>query len=615
MATAVGNSATATVVSRAASTRSLPCALLIGLVFLLPHLVRIARLGSYREYTPFSVTTVSNVVWDESFLYGAQANTMLQQHRRADDTDSWEHRDSFFPYSILPLSAEVAVAEVMAPGRPREGLKRAQILFHFVFPCLMGWLLMELFDICGVPVSISAALALLVMVSAFSARTLMAGFLDTFVRQSGDAIGTTLQASRNPNPGVSFVLLLCAMHLLMRAFCTPRRRSFVLAGIVGSLLFYAYPFHAVAWTVACFLLAMLSWWPAAGIPRRSGYTLLATAIGAVPYFLWTHASRVSGAYTQRMLRLGMYYSHKISPAAAHLTELWSVTLLALLTGWLLMRRSLPSSPHRDRTHAAVVITTAVGFGGIAGLDLQVVTGFNIQAEFHYTHMVIQPAAAMLVCLLIATLLARTTVRPLLGRIAFAGLLLACAAAQIDAATHTAPFHKLDPADKALFDWLDAHTAPGDVVATTNLRLCIEMPLYTRNRLLFVNGTRSPGTDLELLDRLLLTDRLAGVSMPRLISQLRHDDPVPDGVHQAGYGSYLAVQRPFMDLGAESLTEPAIATAAERFQNMDVAQQLRRFRVNYVYAEGQDSPVAPVGWTLMPVLRTENGMLWRLSAQR
>lgn len=615
--------------------RFLPCALLIGLVFLVPHLVRIARLGSFREYTPYSVTTVSNVVTDESFLYGAQANTMLQQHRRADDTDSWEHRDSFFPYSILPLSAEAAVAEVMAPGHPREGLKRAQIVFHFVFPCLMGWLLMALLDVrgadvsgpgvsgpgvsdqdrSGLPVSLSAALALLVMVSAFSARTLTAGLLDTLTNRGSEGIANTLQASRNPNPGVSFVLLLCAMHLLLRAFRNRSLRTFAVAGIVGSLLFYAYTFYAVSWSVACILLAVLSLWPAAGIPRHSFCTLLTTSIGALPYFLWTHASRISGAYTERMLRLGMYYSHGISPAAAHITEVWSATLLALLVGWLLLRRTEPSSPQRDRTHAAVVITTAVGFGGIAGVDMQIVTGFNIQAEFHYTHMVIQPAAALLGCLLAATLLARTNVRPWLGRIAFAGLLLACTASQIDAAIHTAAFHRLHPADKALFDWLESHTAPGDVVATTNLRLCLEMPLYTHNRLLVVNGTRSAGTDEELLDRLLLANRLAGASLSRVTSQLHHDDPVPDGVHNHGYPSYLFEQSPLLDLGTRGLTQAALAAALERFQQMNPAQELQRFRVDYLYTRKEETPVAPTGWTLDPVLRTEDGTLWHLAAQR
>jgi hypothetical protein len=650
MQTAVGNSATETVIARTTRTRFLPYALLIGLVFLVPHLVRIAILGSFREYTPYSVTSVSNVVTDESFLYGAQANTMLQQHRRADDTDSWEHRDSFFPYSVLPLAAEAVVAEGMAPGHPREGLKRAQILFHFVFPCLMGWLLMAFLHLAGpdrtgadrtgadragpyvaapdlsgpyvfgkqpsgATVSVSAALALLVMVSAFSARTLTAGLLDALTSRGNDGIANTLQASRNPNPNVSFVLLLCAMHLLLRAFRTRSIPIFVAAGLVGSLLFYAYSFYAVSWSVACLLLASLSLWPVARIPRLFRCTLLATLLGALPYLLWMHASKVSGAYTARMLRLGMDYSRGISPAAAHITEFWSATLLALLAGWLLLWRTRSPSAQLDRMHAAVLITTALGFGGIAGLNMQLVTGFNIQAEFHYTHMVIQPAAALLASLLVATLLAPTGVRPWLGRVAFAVLLLACTASQVNAGIHSAIFHKLQPADKALFDWLESHTAPGDVVATTKLRLCLEMPLYTHNRLLATNGTRSAGTDQELLDRLLLANRLAGTSLPRLASRLRGDDPVPDGIHFAGYGSNLFERSPLLNLGTRGLTEAAVASALERFQQMNPTQELQRFRVNYLYTQKQETPVAPSGWTLEPVLRTEDGTLWHMAVQR
>ena len=229
-------------------------------------------------------------------------------------------------------------------------------------------------------------------------------------------------------------------------------------------------------------------------------------------------------------------------------------------------------------------------------------------------MVIQPAAVLLACLLIATLLARTSPPPWLGRVAFAGLLLACTASQINAAIHTAAFHKLHAADKALFDWLESHTAPADVVATSNLRLCLEMPLYTHNRLLVANGTRSSGSDEELLERLILANRLAGTSPSRLAAELRGDDPAPDGVHIAGYASYLFEQSPLLNQGTHGLTNAALAAALERFQTMNAAQELQRFRVNYLYTRPEDAPMAPTGWTLQPVLRTEDGTLWQLSAQ-
>ena len=34
-------------------------------------------------------------------------------------------------------------------------------------------------------------------------------------------------------------------------------------------------------------------------------------------------------------------------------------------------------------------------GGLAGMNMQVVTGFNIQAEHHYPHMVLQPLGLLL----------------------------------------------------------------------------------------------------------------------------------------------------------------------------------------------------------------------------
>jgi hypothetical protein len=54
--------------------------LIFGSLFLLPHWVRIAEIGSYQAYSPFTSHSYSSVVWDESFLYAAQANYSLTRN-------------------------------------------------------------------------------------------------------------------------------------------------------------------------------------------------------------------------------------------------------------------------------------------------------------------------------------------------------------------------------------------------------------------------------------------------------------------------------------------------------------------------------------------------------
>lgn len=73
--------------------------LLVGLLFLLPHIVRIFYIGSFHDYTPFAAQTPSPTVWDETFMYASQVNFTLQQYGLANDTDAFEHRNEPWRYN------------------------------------------------------------------------------------------------------------------------------------------------------------------------------------------------------------------------------------------------------------------------------------------------------------------------------------------------------------------------------------------------------------------------------------------------------------------------------------------------------------------------------------
>ncbi len=605
--------ATAQARSGTLQTRSIFLALLIGFLFLLPHIAGIATAGSFRAYTPFSVITPSNVISDESFLYGAQTNTMLQQHRRADDTDSWEGRNTWFPYSFLPESVEAVTAAVLAPGHPRTGLKLAQILFHFAFPAIMAALLMALFDLPEIPTSLAALLALTVMVASFSARTLTGSVLAVLSHSGGAAFANPLQASRNPNPNVSFVIVLVAIWLAVRACRSLSNRSFAIAGVVGGLLFYCYTFYAIAWSAACLLLALASLVPVLRLPRGFLRMLAATVVTALPYLAWVHVSKRSGVYVQRTGRLGMVYSHRLPPESLHTSLEFGIPLFVLLITWLLvLRRHVQQRPGGENAYSAILVTTALGLGGIAGLDMQIVTGFNVQADFHYTHMVIQPAAVLIVALLIACLLGRRGAR-WVAIPGFVVLWIACALIEAHAGIASAPYQQLPAGDAVLFDWLETHTRPGDVLATTNLRLCMETPLFTHNRLLVANGTRASGSDEQLLERLLVANRLSGATEQQVRAELAVGDALPDAVPFETYGTYLFEQSPLLNPYTHYLTDAAVASALEQYSRLNVDRELTRYRVDYLYTEHGGSPQPGSAWQAAPVLETPGGgVLWRIT---
>jgi hypothetical protein len=64
---------------------------------------------------------------------------------------------------------------------------------------------------------------------------------------------------------------------------------------------------------------------------------------------------------------------------------------------------LDTGETKDWKFAGSVVAVLLGLeaGGLAGLNMQVVTGFNIQAPLHFPHMVLQPAGMILFAILIS----------------------------------------------------------------------------------------------------------------------------------------------------------------------------------------------------------------------
>jgi hypothetical protein len=595
--------------------RRFPYVIAIGALFLLPHLIRMGVLGSIHEYTPFSVTTPNNVVWDESYMYVPQANVTLQQHRWAGDTDSWEHQGSPFPYSLLPAGLEAALAKIFALGHPREGLKWAQILLHFIFPMLTAWMLMLILERAQETTSFSATLALIVMVGAFSAGTVMQGIMSIFQDGRSAHFYATLQASRNPNPNISFAIFLLAMLLLLRGLRIRSIQWLMLAGLVGSALFYSYSYYAIAWFGVCVLLMVAALFRVSRISRVVGWTLAGTIAGAIPYVMWTHAAKASGAYTERVNRFGMMSSHALTPSGRHLTMVWLPLTLVLLIAWLWTWRTAIAGDRRDEMHRTVILVGAAALSGIAGMDMQVVTGFNVQPEYHFSHMVIQPAVALMACLLVGWWLRRATIANRVWQGAFILIFAACTASQVNAAIHSAAFHRMNASDRMLFDWLEANTPVGSVVSTTNLRLCAEIPIYTHNNLLLVNGSRASGSDQEMLTRLMLANQLVGASETRLTDELHGKHFGADGVLMESYSLFLFEHSPFIYLGTHDIADQVLPSVLEQYRRMNLGAMLQKFRVDYIYGRRDESPVAIPGFYVRRVLDTPEGTLWHLEIDR
>lgn len=587
-------------------------ALLIGALFLLPHLVRMETLHSIRGYSPFSARSSSPTTIDETFLYGAEVNYSYRQHRLAYDTDAFEHRNQPMPYSLLPTEAEVLLARCFS------SVAAAQIFCCFLFPAIAAWLLMELFLELDASIPLAALLALLTLVMSFSARTLEIGMRDLLRHGLHSGFIETLQASRNPNPNMTFPLFLGALLALAAAL---RRRSgkfALLAGILGGLLFYSYIYYAIAWAAVVALLTLAVLLRDRASLRPSLVALATTIAMAVPFLLWVRAAKKSGGYIYRSDRLGMIRTHLPPAHDAKLSVALAVCLVLLWLAWRWLAAAQLSAAN-DRARFANIVALLFGCaaaGGILGMNMELLTGSDVQFEHHFPHMVIQPALILLaiVVLLSATALRQIRLpRPWPGLL-FLFLFAACAATQVEAGVNSAPLHRVVPWEHTLFHWLNHNTQPGDVVATTSLELAVYMPLYSQDYSLMVDGSRTSASDQEIIDRYLLAEALTGAPASTIASDLGIG--ARPGRASAPWKSYPAFFfEHSADLANPSALKPAVIQAAlSKYRSMNVAEEVKRFRVDYLYTEDGQKPADIAGATWRKELTTSDGALWRLVRQ-
>jgi hypothetical protein len=592
-------------------------AVLVGLLFLLPHLTRIAVIGSAHDYTPFAADSASPTVWDETFLYASEANYMFLQHKLAYDTDAYEHRNEPFPYSVLPVGIVAAIASMTG------SLAAAQIICHFLFPAITTWLLISFFRQLRASTLLAALLSLLILVIGFSPRTLLLGDSDILRHGLHGNFVDTLQAARNPHPNMSFPLFLAACICIAYAITHRSHRLFLSAGVLGGLLFYSYTFYAIAWSGACFFLFLLSFWSSIRIPRSSILALASTGFIALPFFLWSRASKASGAYWNRTSRLGLIRSHMLTKTGVKISIAWLVLIVCLLALWSWYSRKASEADRETTkyrlTRAAIAVFTCAALGGIAGLNMQILTGFNIQPEAHFPHMVIQPAVLVLAAIVLLAWLPRWnglwSSAPKWSLALFALLFVGCCLVQIDAGYHSAPRHRMLDADRKLYDWLLHNTSDGAVVATTDLRLSVDLPVYTHNSILMVNGTRTSGPDEESLQRFLVANALTGMSATQVNKELKlgFKDRAYWPIPSSTYTYYLFEHSPYRDESGDNVFDRYIPALMNQYAAIqaDPSQALQKFRVDYIYTENGQTPPSISGWRATPVLQNPGATLWHL----
>lgn len=589
----------------------------IGLIFVIPHAVRILRIGSFYDYTPYTASSPSATVADESFMYVSEVNYTLQHWRLAYDTDAYEHRNDPFTFSVLPAAIEVVIAKAVGD------LRIAQIICHFLFPATTALLLMIFFCSLDAPIDCAALLALGVLVFGFSLRTVFNGNISFLAHGLNSGFIETLQAARNPHPNMSFPNFLVAILCLINATLKRSWRYALSAGALGGLLFYSYSFYAISWSIACLLLVSMALPFVRIMPGCLSIALIADAIVAFPYFLWMHQSKLSGAFANRAVRLGLINSHLPSRQGTEITLIYLSVIAASLLAWRVLSISASHDTGTEdisrRLTTSFVIWVSMALGGICGLNMQIVTGFNIEPEHHFPHMVIQPCILVLIALILLLMRSHRPAWRKAFRIApFALILLSAVAciSQVNSGYNSAQYHRIRDTDRRLFDWLQMNSAPFDVVSTTDMRLNIIIPDYTHNDILVVNGSRSSGTDDEIVERFLLANALAGVPPSEVRTELsedyNHQSSTSDRIAWT-YSYYMFEHSRYFDTINGNIQKDALPALLAVYGDIQehLGEELSKYRVNFLLTSGDEIPAQIPGWRVTRELETRDAVLWKL----
>jgi hypothetical protein len=271
-------------------------------------------------------------------------------------------------------------------------------------------------------------------------------------------------------------------------------RRGVAAGLLCGALAYVYYFYWVAALGAVLLLLALAW----PLWRRLA-VVAATAIAVdVPYFVLTARADPSGAERPLLERSGGTFTHHTS--ASHLAlALILVLALAAYVRW---------SGAGARGERTTLVLLAALAAAAVGTNLPVLTGFDPVAS-HFVLRVLKPAGFLLAALLVVRALPRWRLAGLAAPAAAAGLVAIGFVRQYDVSQRTLAAYRTDTPRARVMLWLRHHTAPGDVVATTDSRFISELASVSGNKLFVPAGLRTHVSNDEILDRYLLAAKLEG----------------------------------------------------------------------------------------------------------
>lgn len=518
--------------------------------FVIPHVIPYFILrGNTDVYTPLAC-------YDQDVLrgYGPRYRDVIDGRILVGEIDTYEHKDGPALFQQLPPI-------IMAPFfLPFNSIAPGMIITDFVFPLLTFLSLFLLFVTLTKSRFFALFFSLWLMVYAHlilyfppwnlvELKVLILRLLP-FLTEKVPYVSPTFRLREAFIPGapffiLSFYFIYCAVkekvqtniHSLAEPagfiarcvnmlckWCAARVPSCVhsriawpviLAGVFYGVLFYLYLFYWIFMSVflGLFFLALVI----AGKKREALIIFIAGIIGlvvAIPFWI-NHFNLANLPHYQEIMNrvAGYEFGHAFRLHYGLWAEYLTYVALSVAALWLGKKLHTP---------VKALFLATLSIIGIAVLNIQVITGFNVQSDHWFTRVLI--ITTNIVWAVVAYDLF-TYFRPSLQsaisrhkktiQIVFFIVALYLSASvlynQIIAAKRDAYKCTMSESLMKGYEWLNTNTPTDSVVMTPSFTTSAEIPFYTHNRIFFARGFHTIASDEEIFNRLYITYKLLGVS--------------------------------------------------------------------------------------------------------
>lgn len=587
--------------------------LALAIVFGLPHAVIPLLLGPDRPYTPFAVSGVSALTYDKTVTYAALVNYTALRNAPPYDTDVFENRDLPTPTSTAPYFALAALDKVLG------GVDRAFIVSDILLPPLAALLLYLL--IVGLTESEPIALlgAVVTILVPFGPRNFLAVPL-ALAPGGSDSIIQPLEYSRSLHPEVSFTLLAAALLFLWRTLRRGRGADPMLAGVCGGLLFYTYVYYWPVWVGACALLLVASYFGISSQTRNALWvTNLSTWVVGVPFWVLFLLNRNAPSFKVLIERHISELGHVPPPGKLLYTFICIATFTACAAAYYRFHPRKGGMQGTETWNRVLLFHAVIFVSAIAAMNMEVVTGFNVESMLHYPNRLLQPFFSLVFFALVLpcaiAYFSRHVPRHspnVIPRSAYAGVTILVAvglARQVVMSVNVADEHEFAPEQALLFSWLNANTRLDDVVVATGRDVNELIPVYTHDRPFVPSGERTSANDQEVMRRFLVGMKLLDRSPEYVQSLLEMDSDHADPPLGLTYTYFLFVGGD--GIINRRLPESAIAQAMAEYRQLNLKYELAKQRVDYIYARGSERPAKVDDWTFTPAYETAYGSVWHV----